>query len=68
MLTFAEVASALYARYLCSRDALGLKASQAWRASIGYLVLYKPALKQYVSEFCTIGKVGTRNNAARLLR
>ena len=28
----------LYARYLCSRDALGLKAGQARRATIGYLV------------------------------
>ena len=32
-----QIAS-LYARYLCSRDALGLKAGQARRATIGYLV------------------------------
>ena len=36
----AECASELYARYLCSRDALG----QARRATIGYLV-YKRASK-----------------------
>ena len=38
----------LYARYLCSRDALGLKAKQpvgqARRATIGYLV-YKPIVQ-----------------------
>ena len=28
----------LYARYLCSRDALGLKARPSARATIGYLV------------------------------
>ena len=37
-----ETLAALYARYLCSRDALGLKAEQpvgqARRATIGYLV------------------------------
>ena len=33
----------LYARYLCSHDALGLKAGQARRATIGYLV-YKGIL------------------------
>ena len=42
---WAECTRELYARYLCSRDALGLKAAdQARRATIGYLV-YKRASK-----------------------
>ena len=43
----------LYARYLCSRDALGLKAGQARRATIGYLV--------YKSKFSFVEISGTRN-------
>ena len=42
----------LYARYLCSRDALGLKAGQARRATIGYLV-YKRILSHRTNTLVT---------------
>ena len=45
----------LYARYLCSRDALGLKAARpSARATIGYIV-YKclnNSIKGEVVDFC----------------
>ena len=46
---FADVGR-LHARYICSRDALGLKANQpagqAWRAMIGYLVYKGEGVKK----------------------
>ena len=43
-LDLVSLAECLYARYLCSRDALGLKAAGRPSAAIGYLV-YKPSAR-----------------------
>ena len=50
----------MYARYLCSRDALGLKAEQARRATIGYLVY-----KLYTSNMKTRRKTSTSDMCLR---
>ena len=46
----------LYARYLCSRDALGLKARPSARATIGYLV-YNPGDKDFIIDLVVINIV-----------
>ena len=48
MFSLLRPSTSLYARYLCSPDALGLKAGQARRATIGYLV-YKVRVRAKVS-------------------